>query len=181
MALGDWFGTVEFEEPTQTQSAFLDELLTMLETYQPPLLDRSRSSIRDRGHARTKDNTIEVRLVHSSEPGAAIEIGLSEDEAIVAWLTAHEHITEWEAGGQGRPWTTQAVDAVAGILRGDYEIEDTYRGRRLIKTRVVDAGGPEGPRVITETWSLFGWVPSPRSKRVERRRIGFGARPPQPR
>jgi hypothetical protein len=129
VALADWLGTIEFEDPTQTQSAFLDELLTMLMTYQPPLLDRSRSSIRDRGHAWTKANTIEVRLVHSSEPEAAIEIGLSDDEAIVAWLTAHEHITEWETASQDRPWTTQAVDAVARILRGDYEIEDTYRGR----------------------------------------------------
>lgn len=180
MSLTDWFGTVELEGPTPNQSAFLDELLMMLETYQPPLLDRSRSSIRDRGHVWTKANTIEVRFVHSSEPEAAIEIGLSDDEAIIVWLTAHEHITEWEAGSQDRPWTTQAVDAVAGILRGDYEIEDTYRGKRLIKTRVVDVGDPEGPRAITETGSLLGWVPSRGSKRIERRRIGFGVNPPQP-
>ena len=181
MELTDWFGTVELEDPTQNQSAFLDELLMMLETYQPPLLDRSRSSIRDRGHAWTKANTIEVRLVHSSEPEAAVEIGLSDDEAIIAWLTAHEHITEWETGCQDRTWTTQAVDAVAGILRGDYEIEDTYRGKRLIKTRVVDVGDPVGPRVITETGSLFGWIPTPGSKRIERRRIGFGVKQPPPR
>jgi hypothetical protein len=180
MAVTDWFGIVELEQPTPTQESFLDELLSMLEAYQPSLLDRSRSSIRHRGHAWTKANTIEIRLVHSSEPEAAIEIGLSEDEAIIAWLTAHEHITEWEAGVQDRPWTTQAVDAVAGILRGDYEIEDTYRGKRLIKTLVIDAGDPEGRRALTETGSLFGWVPSPGSKRVERRRIGFGVKPPQP-
>jgi hypothetical protein len=180
MAIADWFGTVELERATPTQESFLDELLTMLEAYQPSLLDLSRSSIRDRGHAWTKSNTIEVRLVHSLEPEAAIEIGLSDDEAIIAWLTAHEHITEREVGSQGRSWTTQAVDAVAGILRGDYEIEDTYRGKRLIKTRVIDAGDPKGRRAMTETGSLFGWVPSPGSKRVERRRIGFGVKPLPP-
>lgn len=99
----------------------------MLEAYQPPPLDRSGSSIRDRSHGWTK----------------------------AAWLTAHEHITEWEAGSRGRPSTTQAVDAVAGVLRGDYEIEDTYSGKRLIKTRVVDVGDPEGPRAFRETGSLF--------------------------
>jgi hypothetical protein len=117
MGLIDWFGTVELEDPTQNQSAFLDELLMMLETYQPPLLDRSRSSIRDRGHEWTKANTIEVRLVHSSQPEAAIEIGLSDDVAIVAWLTAHEYITEWKTGSDrpseirtlpSRTWTVVA-------------------------------------------------------------------------
>jgi hypothetical protein len=172
-----WFGTVELQDFTPSQGAFLDELLRMLDVYDPPLLDRTRSSISDQGPAWTKANTIEVRLVHRSEPGAAIEIGLSPDEAIVGWLTAHEHINEREAEGGDRTWTTAAVGAVAGILRGDYEVEDTYKGKRLIKTRVIDAGDPEGPRPITETGSLFGWVPSPGSKRVERRRVGFGASP----
>lgn len=83
--------------------------------------------------------------------------------------------------GGDRPWTTVAIDAVAGILRGDYEIEETYKGRRLIRTRVIDAGDPDGPRPITETGSLFGWIPTPRSKRIERRRVGFGIKPPETR
>ena len=152
----------------------------MLEVYQPPLLDRRKSSIRYEGHSWTKADTIEIRLVHSSEPDAAIEVGLSPNEAIVSWLTAHEHIDERavEGGGADRAWTTVAVDAVAGILRGDYEVEDTYRGGKLVKTRIIDVGGPDGPRAITETGSLFGWVPGPGIKRIERRRIGFGVEPP---
>jgi hypothetical protein len=176
VALEDWFGAVQLNRPSQEQLAFLDQLERMLEAYRPPLLDRSKSSINTQGHGSIKPNTIEVRLVHSSEPDAAIEIDLSPDEAIVAWLTAHEHIDEREGGD--RPWPIVAVDAVAGILRGDYEVEDTYKGARLIKTRVIDVGDPDGPRMTTETGSLFGWVPTPGVKRVERRRIGFGVEPP---
>lgn len=175
MSLRDWFGAVELETLEPAQQAFLDELEQMLGAYKPPLLDTTRSSIRDRGHAWTKANTIEIRLVHATEPDAAIVVGLSPDEAIIGWLTSHEHITasdEWNS----RSWTAAAVDAVAAILRGDYVVEDTYRGRRLVKTRIIDVGDPEGPHWITETGSLFAWIPTPGTKRVERRRIGFGAR-----
>lgn len=175
MPLTDWFGTVRVARPTPLQQAFFDELERMLKAYEPPLLDRRRSSVRDEGHRWTKANTIEVRLVHATEPEAAIEIGLSPDEAIVGWLTSHEHITTGDEHLGGRSWTSVAVDAVAAILRGDYEVEDTYRGQRLVKTRVIDVGDPDGPRAITETASLFGWIPSPGAKRVERRRIGFRA------
>lgn len=174
MALTDWFRTVEPGSPAPAQQAFLDELGQMLDAYKPALVDRSRSSIT----RRAKASTIEVRLAHRNEPDAAILVGVSPDEATVVWLTGHEHIDAREAEGASRPWTTVAVDAVAGILRGDYEVEDTYRGKRRVKTRIIDAADPDGPRAIAETGSLLGWVPAREPARVERRQIGFGVEPP---
>lgn len=65
-----------------------------------------------------------------------------------------------------------AVDAVAGVLRGEYVVEEHYRGERLIKTTVRDLR--DGERAVTTTGSLLNLLPSLRRvDRVERRTISF--------
>ncbi|HZD02418.1 MAG TPA: hypothetical protein VFA46_20170 [Actinomycetes bacterium] len=177
MALAEWFATIDLGKPTQAQQAVVDELGAMLDDYRPARLDRKASSIQATGHGWTLDHTIAVQLAHADDPDAMIELAVGTGEVIVSWLTAHEHLYADEDSPDGRPWPGRVVDLVAAVLRGELEVEDTYRGRWLVKTRIIDVAGPAGPRVLVTTGSLLGWLPRPGARQVERRRISWGVRP----
>ncbi len=177
MVLADWFATIDLGDPTQAQQAVVDELGTMLDDYRPAHLDPNASSIQATGHGWTLDHTIAVQLVHADDADAMIELAVGTGEVIMSWLTAHEHVYADDDSLDGRPWAGRVVDMVAAVLRGELEVEDTYRGRWLVKTRIIDVADPAGLRVLATTGSLLSWLPRPGARRVERRRIFWGVRP----
>jgi hypothetical protein len=90
----------------------------------------------------------------------------------------HDHIDAddpWEAAGE-RAWPARVADAVAAVMCGEFEVQDTWRGRWLARSRIVDVADPAGVRVLSTTGSLAGCLPWPGRKRVERRRLSFGVR-----
>lgn len=77
-----------------------------------------------------------------------------------------------EAPQGTEPWTTVIVDAVAALLRGEYEVRDHYRGDRLVRTSIHDT--LLGDRHVSTSGSLLGLLPILRRvDRVERRTVDF--------
>jgi hypothetical protein len=109
---------------------FYDELRRMLEGVQAAQVDPRRSS------AKFDNNGVEVVFVHLNRKDWTVWATVGDREAIVATLGAHEHFFAPSDGAhEERPWTTEIVDFVAEILRGQIEVETTYRGRAPISVR----------------------------------------------
>lgn len=180
--LGRWFAVVELADGDVPPSvlACLGQLLELLDVVHPSRVDRRRSSIRQSGHGWTMADGVAAHLVHDADEDADLHVVVGADEAIVAWLSAHEHVVP-EDGDEQRPWTTVVIDVVAAVLRGQYQVENHYRGKRLTTTRIVDVADPERPREIGTTGSLFGWLPWPGEERVEVQRVDYGLRGPSSR
>lgn len=117
---------------------------------------------------------MEVEIVHQVDGDATISASVDHRGGIIFWLSAHEHIFPEDATSD-RSWTTVAVDAIAEVLCGEYLIEDHYRGKRLTKVRIIDAADPAGERVMETIGTPLALIPWPGPRRVERRRIDFGA------
>jgi hypothetical protein len=96
MDLSRWFGHVSLANAPRAAYSLLDELVVMLDVTQPSRLDKNRSHVVDEGHGRY-EHDVEILLAHSAEPEADVTIAVSQDDAVVAWLTAHEHVY---AGGR---------------------------------------------------------------------------------
>jgi len=110
----------------------------MLDSVQPGQVDPHQTSVRfdERG--------VEIKLVHLDRQRHSIRATVGDRDAIVATSNAHEHFFATAGGtGEERPWTTQIVDFIAEILRGEIEVETTYRGRAPISVRHfnIDATG----------------------------------------
>jgi hypothetical protein len=145
----------------------------MLDVVQPEALERARSHAIGSGHG-WHDYAVEFLLAHRDDPESDITVAVGEDRALLSWLMAHEHIYP-DDGSPERPWTTVVVDAVAALLRGEYEVLDHYRGTRLVKTTVHDS--LLGERHVSTTGSLLGLLPFFRKvDRVERRKLDFRCR-----
>jgi hypothetical protein len=103
--------------------AFYDELGEMLSVVQPTKIDLSKSPVKF-----GKDG-VEVTLTHQDRDDCVIWATIGETDAIVGTSWAHEHFSPSSPGvAEERPWTTQMVDFVAEIVRGEIEIETTFRG-----------------------------------------------------
>lgn len=153
--------------------AVLDGLVVMLDAVQPQALDRARSHVVTSGHG-WAEYDVEFLLAHTDDDESDITIAVGGNEALVSWLMAHEHIYP-EDGDAERPWTTVVVDAVAALLRGEYEVTDHYRGDRLVKTTIHDT--LLGGKHISTSGSLLGLLPFLRRvDRVERRTVDFRCR-----
>ena len=167
---GRWFAATSLEGVSTPVVAAVRELLRMLDAVQPTALDRHRSHIVTSGHG-WHEYEAEVLLAHRDGDEADVTLAAGPAGALVSWLTTHEHVYPKDGIGE-RPWTTVAVDAVAGVLRGEYVVEEHYRGERLIKTTVRDLR--DGERAVTTTGSLLNLLPSLRRvDRVEGRTISF--------
>jgi hypothetical protein len=166
-----WFGTVAVESLTPVSREVLRELITMLDAVDPIEVELDRSKISSR-HDWIALEGPEVTIAHRNHDEAIITIVIGESEAIVSWLSVHDHIDESE-GSPERPWTKVVADAVAALLRGHYEVEDHYRGRRLVKSRVFDVHD-EPRRHISTNGNLLGLLPWGK-RRVERTVVNFGA------
>ena len=99
---------------------------------------------------------------------------LGDGDGIIFWLSDHEHMFPADAPSD-RPWTTLAVGAIAELLCGKYVVEDHSRGKRPVKIRIIDVRDPAGERVMETIGTPLALLPWPGPKRVERRRIDFGA------
>jgi hypothetical protein len=173
VAESGWFGRVSLDAAPDSARRVFDELSRMLDVVQPEALDRARSHAVDSGHDWNAYD-VEFRLAHGDDERSDITVAVGKEEALVSWLMAHEHIYP-DDGGEGRPWTTVVVDAVAALLRGEYEVRDHDRGDRLVKTSVHDR--PLGGRHVSTSGSLLGLLPLLRRiDRVERRTIDFRCR-----
>lgn len=172
-SLDAWFGEVELgHKPSPAAVAVLEELAAMLDGLRPTLLDRNRSSVRAAGHGWTLEHSVVAHLAHATDADGDLDVIVGDKEAIVSWASAHEHVYP-EEGDEQRPWTTVVVDALAAILRGEYVIEEHWRGARLVKVHIIDtADGDE--RLLSTTGSVLSWLPSRRPNRVERRTVSFG-------
>lgn len=167
-----WFREVSLNGAPQSARDILDALVTMLDEVQPAGLDCARSYVTTTGHE-WREYDVQFLLAHSDEE-SDITLAVGGNEALVSWLMAHEHIYP-EDGDAERPWTTVVVDAVAALLRGEYEVTDHYRGDRLVKTTIHDT--LLGGKHISTSGSLLGLLPFLRRvDRVERRTVDFRCR-----
>lgn len=167
--LARWFGDVDMAmEPTAPITALLAELVTRLDTLAPTRVDRTSSSVhQERGY-------IDVVLAHDSDEDGGLTIEAGDESAIISWLGAHEHVDRDDGYGE-RLWTSVVVDVAAAALRGDFVVEDHFRGSHWVKQRIVDMSDPGRPQVISGMGIvLWPWLPWPGSKRVERSRLDFG-------
>ncbi len=165
-----WFGSVDLRGAPDAALSVIHELVRMLDETQPQLLDQRRSHVRSSG-----DRTVEIELAHQTESDCDVSVAVDSDQAVVSWLSAHEHVDESDAVA-GRPWTTVVVDVVHSVLRGEYEVENHYWRKRLLRTKIIDTGDPAGPRVMEEQGPLLALLPWPRVTHVARRRVDFGLR-----
>ncbi len=143
--------------------SFYDELRRMLDTVQPTQVDPHRSSVK------FDKSGVEVELAHIDRKDWTIWATVGERDAIVGTLGAHEHFfAPSDEEPDDHRWTTEIVDFVAEILRGQIEVETTYRGRAPISVRHfnLDASGKRHPLGYTGFLTparLFLW----QSKRSE--------------
>jgi hypothetical protein len=165
-----WFRTVSVQGASEPVMSVLRELVAMLNAVQPTALDRDRSHVVVDDHDWI-EYEVEVLLAHRADDEATVTLAVGAGGALLSWLNTHDHIYP-EDGSSERPWTNVVVDAVAAVLRGEYEVEDHYRGDKFVKTTVrdlVDAG-----QTVTIMGSILSLLPFfGRVDRVERRSVSF--------
>lgn len=99
--------------------AFYDELRQMLAVVNPTKVDTRKTTVQ------FDDDGVEVEIVHADRDDWRIWATISDRDAIVGTVWTHEHFFPSPLGGvEERPWTTQMVDFIAEILRGEIEIEN---------------------------------------------------------
>ena len=141
----------------------------MLDSLQPGRVDPRRSSVGFDAPG------VEVRLVHLHRQDRSILVTVGDSDATVATLGAREHFFgSADVEDDGRPWTAQVVDFVAEILRGEIEVETTYRGRAPLSVEhfSIDATGRRrslGSTGFLTAARFFFW----RSKRTETARASW--------
>jgi hypothetical protein len=167
-----WFGDVSLDGAHPAAGDAVAELVRMLDVLRPARLDRSRS------HARVTSgrggSSVDVLLAHEAGSDSDVWIVVGEDEATVSWLATHEHVQAGD-GDAGRPWTTVLVDAVAAVVRGEYEVQRWYKGRRLVRSTITDR--VRGVQLVS-TGSVAGLLIPRRAVAGEVRRLDFGCAGP---
>jgi hypothetical protein len=133
--------------------AFYDELRRMVAAVAPPQLDAARSSVVFVG------NAVEVEFVHGEREDWAIWAQVDRSDARVGTLWAHEHFTD----------VSDAVDFIAELLRGEIEVELTFRGDTLTRVRHTNAEGLEMVTAFVVPGRFALWRP----QRTERHRSTF--------
>ena len=121
---------------------FYDELRLMLDAVKPTKLDPIRSA------AKFDHGGVDVELVHVAHKDWSVWVTVGDRDAIVGTLGAHEHFfAPSSEEREERPWTTQVVDFIAEILRGEIAVQTTYRGRAPISVEHfnLDADGKQHP------------------------------------
>ena len=171
----EWFGSVQTDQAPAAGLRVVAELVSMLDRAQPTLLDRQRSAIDAAGH-HWPEYDLRIRLLHQEDADAEVTIAVSDQGAVVSWVSTHEHVDP-EDGTDERPWTTVVVDLVAAVLRGEYVVETRYKRDRPVQARILDMIDPEAPRLVSTTGTLLSsWLPWPRVTRTEQRRLSYGTR-----
>jgi hypothetical protein len=141
----------------------------MLADMNPRRVDPTQSS------AQFDRKGVEINLVHADRDDWAIWASVGDSEAIVSTSYAHEHFFPPPEGVAGeRPWTTQIVDFIAEILRGEIEVVTNFRGNSPISVRHfnLDESGERSSLGYTGFLAparLLFWRP----KRTETERLSF--------
>ena len=149
--------------------AFYDELREMLEIVRPTDLDTEHVTL-----AGDHDGGLELTLPHVRHADWSIVADIGPAGGIVFAGPAHEHF-DAEEEDDDRTWSSQAVDFIAELLRGEFEIESVFRGPTLIRIRhyVRDEDGRHsiGMTGLLRPAALMFWRPT----RTEITRIDFAA------
>ena len=157
------------DELPRTPRVFYDELRRMLATVQPPRLSPDNTSVQ------FDKKGVEIDLVHADRHDWRIWATVGDRDAIVGTEYVHEHFSPRSGGGAGeRPWTTEIVDFIAELLRGEVEIETTFRGPTPISVEHFNFDDHGARRLLGHTGflvpaRLFLWRP----KRTETERLSF--------
>jgi hypothetical protein len=140
----------------------------MLAAIRPPRLDPSRTVVE------FYDDRVDVRLAHSAAD-EDVWATVGHRDAIVRTGVVHEHFLEPPAAIPGdRPWTTQAVDFIAEVLRGEIEIETTFRGETPVAVEHFNRTDSGERRTLGYIGFLVpGRLLVWRPKRVQTRRVSF--------
>lgn len=102
----------------------------MLEVVRPTQIDGDRTAAKFDKHG------VEVELVHARHEDWTIWATVGDRDAIVSAGGAHEHFfAPSSEAEEERPWTTEIVDFMAEMLRGEIEVETTLRGTRALAVR----------------------------------------------
>jgi hypothetical protein len=151
--------------------AFLDELRQMLDLVRPRQLDAARTGVE------ADSSGIEVRLAHLTKSEWDLWASVDERHIIAGASGIHEHFDRGEDSSD-RPWTSQAVDFIAELLRGEIEIQTTYRGKHLLRAEhfLLPREGSHEKESLGVTGLLSpGWLRFWLPKRVEVERVSFDA------
>lgn len=109
----------------------------MLAHVGPRLLDAAQSS------AVFEDGVVRVELVHATRPEWTIWAMCDAHGGIAGVGPAHEHFDPYGARPDDAPWTSELVDFMAMLLRGELELEVTFRGDALLSVRTHAVGGAD--------------------------------------
>lgn len=150
---------------------FLRELREMLALVQPAALDEAACS------TSPSPSGLRVTLAHAREERWSIWIDAGDDSIVVGIAEMHEHFEPWreEFKDEERAWSTQAVDFVAELLRGEIEIHTTYRGNSVAKVNHYRLE-PDGSRTSFGVTGFTAAAAVWRPKRTEVERVSFDAR-----
>jgi hypothetical protein len=148
--------------------AFYDELREMLGVVAPMHVNASKTSVQFDKHG------VELELVHAEREDWCIWASVGAREAIAGTGWAHEHFFPSRGTRDERPWTTQIVDFIAEILRGEIEIETTFRGNTPVLVRHFNRDEEGERNLLGHTGflvpaRLFLWRP----RRTETERASF--------
>jgi hypothetical protein len=148
--------------------AFYDELREMLALVAPNQVDASKTSVR------FEDGGVEIELTHAERDDWSIWATVGDRDAIAGTSWAHEHFFPSRGEPDERPWTTQIVDFIAEILRGEIEIETTFRGNTPVSVRHFNRDENGERNLLGQTGFLLPgrlliWKP----KRTETERASF--------
>jgi hypothetical protein len=154
---------------TGAPRAFYEELREMLSVVRLTQVDTQKSSVE------FDDDGVDIALVHSERADWGVWATVGESDAIVGTGWAHEHFFPPSPGvAEERPWTTQMVDFIAEILRGEIEVVTTFRGNKPVAVQHfnLDENGarqPLGRTGFLTPGRLLVWRP----KRTETERMSF--------
>jgi hypothetical protein len=148
---------------------FYDELRRMLDDLKPSKIDPEKNSVE------FKHRSVEVTLAHTDRDDWPIWAAVGDRDAIVGAGTAHEHFFAPDSGVvEARPWTSEIVDFIAEIVRGEIEVETTFRGNTPISVRHFNLYEHGERRQLSYTAFLApGRLLLWRPKRIETERLTF--------
>jgi len=165
--------SVELRDPPATlptaPRTFYEQLRQMLDVVRPTRIDPDKVSVA------FDDDGLEISLVHTDREDWVIWATVGEDEAIVGTAWAHEHFSAPSVGVvEQRAWTTQMVDFIAEILRGEIEIETAFRGDTPVAVKHFNRDEHGHRSLLGRTGflvpgRLFVWRP----KRTETEQVSF--------
>ncbi|MGZ8650519.1 MAG: hypothetical protein ACXW08_18140 [Solirubrobacteraceae bacterium] len=113
--------------------AFYDTLREMLAVVRPGRLDVAGSVVR------FGEDRVEIGLAHADRDAWRIGATIGRHDAMVVTDATHEHFSPAASD--------EMVDFIAELLRGEIEVETTYRGPTPIEVRHFNRG-PGGERVL---------------------------------